>query len=87
MIKLTTTAIASLMTICSQCDAPAPPERPAQVIYIPYDYAHGFRAEAGDTIIAIMDPGPNNRLNCEGSGGTLEQNYYTDIWLCHDMDF
>lgn len=81
---------ASALALLPQCDAPTPPERPAQVIFIPQDYAGHFNAEGGDQLNLIMndDSEELEELNyCNDRGGRLERNPYTEILICFDIDF
>jgi hypothetical protein len=88
MIKsfLIPSLIAAAAAVPTQC-TPPPPERPAQEIYIGEDYNYPFNAEAGDTIILVMNPEGDMNLRCNNSGGQLRQSAHTDLYLCWGVDF
>lgn len=88
MLITLTAGIASVLP--AQCTPAPQPERPPQVIYIPQDYSQRFNAEAGDTIVLIMNNDSDEvaELNyCEDRGGELQYNEFTDILTCYDIDF
>lgn len=86
MIKLLTLPLIALSAIPTQCSAP-PNERPAQEIFIPEDYPFPFRAESGDTLIAILDPIGDMATRCDNMGGELRRSAHTDLFLCWEIDF
>lgn len=61
--------------------------RPPQVITIGEHYAEPFDARNGDTINIVMDLEGDLQTRCDHMGGQLRLNAYTQIWLCHDVDF
>ena len=82
--------IASTAAILPQCQPPAPPERPAQVIWVGQIYPMTFNAESGDTVNIIMNDDSDEMAEliwCNDSGGTLERNPYTEVLTCLDIDF
>lgn len=91
MIKHIVTAIATLPGIAglTHCDgANTPPARPAQHIYIPYEYDAPFDAQPGDTITLIMPAYETGWVAlCDDAGGEPIYNPYTGIATCDDVDF
>lgn len=98
--KLTITATIAIigLTSCSAqqrqiadgltVEATEGPARPPQQIYISMEYGAPFTAEAGDTIIVVMEPEfatPGDW--CDHRGGTLWRNPHTDILYCENIDF
>ena len=84
-ITLIATGIA-LLTV-SGCEFQSQQTIPENVIVIGENYGGQFNADAGDTLILVMDQDADWIQRCYNYGGEPILNTRTNIATCEDVDF
>jgi hypothetical protein len=81
--------VAAITPAACETEEPTTDARPAQVIIVGEDYNYPFDARSGDTINLVMNPDDKQAMTdrCNHSGGRLNYNFATLLWICEDVDF